>query len=134
MSDYKEQRGSFTKLQVISPYLLIHNDKYAYLDYDFERDTIQFNDLFVSNKPLLIFKKTRTNCYINIMIHEPAEIIAFTCKCDFNYNISVEATLVTKKTYLYLLNINQQLQSHVLKREVIRYAWYTLSVLLKYMI
>ncbi len=36
MSDYKEQTGSYSKLQVISPYLLIRNDKYAYLDYDFE--------------------------------------------------------------------------------------------------
>ncbi len=64
--------------------------------------------MFNKNEPLLLFRRTDKNCYINIIEQAPAKTITSTC--TFLYYHTVYASLVTTSHFFYLLNINDELK------------------------
>ncbi len=66
--------------------------------------------MYVQQEPLLLFRRTDKNCYINIIEHTPAKTIMSTCTFLYYYKITVHASLVTTIHFFYLLNINDELK------------------------
>ncbi len=52
MSDYKETYGSYTKLDISHPYLIINNDQYSMLNDNFELFNIRYNHFYTFLPPL----------------------------------------------------------------------------------
>ncbi len=75
------------------------------MDIDFDKDTIQFDNLYVPISVLLMFNHQEDNCYLNILGHVKMEIITSTCTFQFYHNISVKPSLVTTNAYYYLINV-----------------------------
>ncbi len=75
------------------------------MDIDFDKDTIQFDNLYVPISALLMFNNKENNCYLNILEHVKMEIITSTCIFQFYQNISVKPSLVTTNAYYYLINV-----------------------------
>ncbi len=65
--------------------------------------------MYVQQEPLLLFRRTDKNCYINIIEHAPAKVITSTCTFNYYHKITVHASLVTTSHFFYLLNINDEL-------------------------
>ncbi len=106
MSEEKTISSSYTKLQVSHPYLLLGDNQYALLNKDFDRQVVQYDHMYVQQKPLLLFRRTDKNCYINIIEHAPAKTITSTCTFIYYHKITVHASLVTSSHFFYLRNIN----------------------------
>ncbi len=66
--------------------------------------------MYVQTEPILLFRRTDKNCYINIIEHAPAKTITSTCTFLYYHKISIHATLVTTSHFLYLLNISDELK------------------------
>ncbi len=66
--------------------------------------------MYVQTEPMLLFRRTNTNCYINIIEHAPALVITSTCTFLYYNEITVHATLVMTPQYFYLLNIFDHLK------------------------
>ncbi len=109
ISDEKSLSSSYTKLQVSHPYLLLGDDQYALLDNNFDRQVVQYDHMYVKQEPLLLFRRTDKNCYINIIEHALAKVITSMCMFLYYHKITVHASLVTTSHYFYLLNINDEL-------------------------
>ncbi len=110
MSDEKSLSSSYTKLQVSHPYLLLGDDQYALLDNNFDRQVVQYDHMYVQQEPLLLFRRTDKNCYINIIEHAPAKTITSTCMFHYYHKITVHSSLVTTSHFFYILNINDELK------------------------
>ncbi len=85
-------------------------EQYALLDnINFDWQVVQYDHMYVQQEPLLLFRHIDKNCYINIIEHAPAK--TFTSTCTFLYfdKITVHASLVTTSHFVYLLNINDEL-------------------------
>ncbi len=65
--------------------------------------------MYVQQEPLLLFRRTDKNYYINIIEHAPAKTISSTCKFLYYHKITVKASLVATSHFVYLLNINDEL-------------------------
>ncbi len=66
--------------------------------------------MYVQQEPLLLFRRTHKNCYINIVEHAPAKTIMSTCTFLYYHKITVHASLVTTSNFCHLLNINDELK------------------------
>ncbi len=110
MSDEKSLSSSYTKLQVSHPYLLLGDDQYALLNNNFIQQVVRYDHMYVQQQPLLLFRRTDKNCYINIIEHAPAKAITSTCTFLYYHKITVHASLVTISHFFYLLNINDELK------------------------
>ncbi len=80
------------------------------LNDNFDQHAIQYDHMYVQTEPMLLLRRTNTNCYINIIEHAPASVITLTCTFLYYNDITVHATLVTTSQYFYLLNIFDQLK------------------------
>ncbi len=109
MSDEKSLSSSNKILLVSHPYLLLGDDQYDLLDNNFDRQVMQYDHMYVQQEPLLLFRRTNKNCYINIIEHAPAMVITSTCTFLYYQKITVHARLVTTSHFFYLLNINDEL-------------------------
>ncbi len=67
-----------------------------------DRNTIQYDHMYVQTTPLLLFRRTNKNCYVNIIEHAEAKVIASTCMFLYYDNISV-------LILFFLLNIKDEL-------------------------
>ncbi len=110
MSDEKSVSSSYDKLQISYPYLLLSDDQFALLDDNFDSQVIQYYHMYVQTEPILLFRRSDRNCYINIIEHAPAKTIISTCTFLYYHKISVHATLVTTSHFFYLLNIYDELK------------------------
>ncbi len=130
MSDDKKLSSSYTKLVISYPYILMSKDQFAVLNDNFDQHAIQYDHMYVQTEPMLLFRRTNTNCYINIIEHAPASVITSTCTFLYYNEITVHATLVTTPQYFYLLNIFDQLKITCGKysRETIRHS-HSLSII-----
>ncbi len=91
MSDRKNISSSYTKLQISHPYLLLGDDQFALLNSNFDQQVVQYNHMYVQTKPILLFRRTDKNCYINIIEHAPAKTITSTC---------IPSSTITKSMYM----------------------------------
>ncbi len=105
MSTIHSQTNSYTKLDIDYPYIAFNEYRNVTLDIDFNKDTIQFDNLHVPISALLMFNQQEDNCYLNILGHVRMEIITSTCTFQFYHNISVKPSLLTTNAYYYLMNI-----------------------------
>ncbi len=87
--------SSYTKLQVSHPYLLYGDEQNAFLIKDFDKQVVQYYHMYVQQEPLLLFRRTDKNCYINIIEHAPAKTITSTCLFLYYHKIPVRPSLVT---------------------------------------
>ncbi len=110
MTDNKKPRSAYTKLQISHPYLLLSDTQFALLDDSIDRNTIQYDHMLVQTTPILLFRCTDKNCYVNIIEHAKANITISTCVFSYYHNISVHTTLVTTNYFFFLLNIKEELQ------------------------
>ncbi len=67
MTDNKKPRSSYTKRQITHPYLLLSDDQFALLDDNMDKNTIQYDHMYVQTKQILLFRRTDKNCYVNII-------------------------------------------------------------------
>ncbi len=105
MSTICSQINSYTKLGIDYPYIAFNKYRYPTLDIDFDKDTIQFDNLHVPTSALLMFNHQEDNCYLNILGHVSTEIITSTYTFQFYRNLSVKPSLVTTNAYYYLMNV-----------------------------
>ncbi len=77
MSDYKKTSSAYTKIS--HPYLLLSDDQFALLDDNIDRNTIQYDHMYVQTTPIPLFRHTNSNCYVNIFEHAKAKVITSTC-------------------------------------------------------
>ncbi len=110
MSDHKTASSAYTRLEISHPYLLLGDDQFAFLDNNFDRNVIQYDHIYVQTTPILLFRCTNSNCYINIIEHSTANTIMSTCTFLYYHKHTVYATLVSTKTFYYLLNIHDKLK------------------------
>ncbi len=110
MTDYKKPRSTKTKLQISHTYLLLIDDQFALLDDNMDRNTIQYDHIYVQPTPIVLFRRADRNCYVNIIEHAKASIITSRCIFSHYQNISVHATLVTTNDFFFLLNIKEELR------------------------
>ncbi len=124
MSDQKSTSSAYTKLQISHPYLLLSNDQFALLGDNFHRHFIQYDHMYVQIEPILLFRRTDKNCYINIIEHTPANTITSTCTFLYCNKLTVHTSLVTTSHLFYLINIYDELKITCgkYKRETIRYS------------
>ncbi len=87
--------------------MLLSNDQFTLLD---NKQVVQYDHMYVQQEPLLLFRRTNRNCYINIIEHAPANTITYTCTFQYFNKIRVHATLVTTSHFFYLLNIYDELK------------------------
>ncbi len=66
--------------------------------------------MYVQQEPLLLFRRTDKNCYINIIEHSLVKTITSMCTYLYYHKITVHASLVTTSHFFYLLNINDELK------------------------
>ncbi len=92
MSDYKKASSAYTKIKISHPHMLLIDDQ---------------------TTPLLLFRQTNKNCYINIYKHAETKVIASSCTFLYYDNITVYASLVTINDFFFLLNIQVRLNSSV---------------------
>ncbi len=83
MSDGKSVSSTYTKLHISHPYMLLSNDQFALLDNNFDKQVVQYDHMYVQQEPLLLFRRTDRNCYINITEHAPANTIISTCTFQY---------------------------------------------------
>ncbi len=69
MSDQKSTSSAYTKLQISHPYLLLSYDQFALLDDNLDQHVTQYDHMYVQTEPILLFRQTDRNCYINIIEH-----------------------------------------------------------------
>ncbi len=110
MTDNKKPRQSYTKLQITHPYILLSDDQSAILDDSMDRNTIQYDHMYIQTTPILLFRHTDKHCYVNIIEHANSNMNTLTCVFYYYNNISVHATLVTINDFFYLLNIKEELR------------------------
>ncbi len=75
-----------------------------------DKNTIQYDQMYIQTTPILLFRHTNKNCYVNIIEHANAERITSTCVFSYYNNINVPATLVSTNEYFYLLNIKEEIR------------------------
>ncbi len=105
MSDSKTTTSAYTKLEIRHPYLILSEDQFALLNDNMDRNVIQYDHMYVQTTPILLFRRTNMNCYVNIIKHAAAKIITSTYDFLYYHKITVHATLVTTNDFFYLLNI-----------------------------
>ncbi len=66
--------------------------------------------MYVQTEPILLFRRTDRNCYINIIEHAPANTIMSTCTFLYYHQLTVHATVVTNSHFYYLINIHDELK------------------------
>ncbi len=110
MSDSKTTTSAYTRLEISHPYLLLSDYQFALLDDNMDRNVVQYDHMYVQTTPILLFRWTNKNCYVNIIEHAAANVITSTCKFLYYHKITVHATLVTTKDFFYLLNIQDQIK------------------------
>ncbi len=99
MSDQKSTSSAYTKLQIGHPYLLLIKDQFALFDDNFDLHVIEYHHIYVQTEPILLFRKTDKNCYINIIEHAPANTIMSTvCTFLYYHKLTVHASLVISST------------------------------------
>ncbi len=111
----KHYRAPILSLHGLFSYHLLTNmshekSQYTLLNSDFDRQVVQYDHMYVQQEPLLLFRRTDKNCYINIIEHAPARTITCTCTFLYYHKITVHASLVTTSHFFYLLNINDELK------------------------
>ncbi len=109
-SDEKSVSSLYTKLQVSHPYILLGDEQFALLNSNFDRQVVQYDHMYVQTEPILLFRRTYRNCYINIIELAHAKTITSTCIFPYYHKITVYASLVTTSHFFYLLNINDELK------------------------
>ncbi len=109
MSDDKTATASYTQLQIDHKYIIVNRNQFCILNTDFSQTTLQFDNLHISTRPLLLFKRLVPNCYIAILNKVKVEVIAKTCKFEYYQNKEVPSSLVTTANHFYLLNINTEI-------------------------
>ncbi len=110
MSDYKKASSVYTKIKISHPYLLLSDDQFALLADNMDRNTIQYDHMYVQMIPILLFRCMNKNCYINIIKHAEAKVIASTCTFLYYHNITIHASLVTTNDSFFLHNIQDKLK------------------------
>ncbi len=110
MSDRKNISSSYTKLQISHTYSLLGDDQFALLNSNFDQQVVQYDHMYVQTEPILLFRRTDKNCYINIIEHALAKTVTSTCTFLYYHKINVHATLVTISHLFYLLNIHDELK------------------------
>ncbi len=110
MSDYKTPKSAYTKIEINHPYLLLSDDQFTLLDDNMARNTIQYAHMYVQMTPMLLFRHTNKNCYVNIIEHAAAKVVMSTCTFLYYNNITVHASLVTTNHFFFLLNIQDELK------------------------
>ncbi len=110
MSDRQKVSSSYTKLQISHPYLLLGDDQFTVLNSNFDRHVVQYDHMYVQTEPILLFRRTDKNCYINIIEHAQAKTLTSTCTFLYYHKISVHATLVTTSHFFNLQKINDELK------------------------
>ncbi len=78
MSTIHSQTNSYTKLDIDYPYIAFNEYRNVTLDIDFNKDTIQFDNLFEPISALPMFNHQEDNCYLNILGHVRMEVITFS--------------------------------------------------------
>ncbi len=76
------------------------------LNSNFDGQVVRYDHMYVQTEPMILFRRTDKNCYINIIEHSPAKTITSTCTFLYYHKISLHATLVTTSHFFYLLNIH----------------------------
>ncbi len=99
MSDRKNISSSYTKLKISHPYLLLGDDQFALLNSNFDLQVVKYDHMYVQTEPILLFRWTERNCYINIIEHAPTKTITSTCTFLYYHKINVHATLVTTRHF-----------------------------------
>ncbi len=75
-----------------------------------DQQVVQYDHMYVQQEPLLLFRRTDKNCYINIIQHSPAKTITSMCMFLYYNKITVHASLVTTRHFFYLLNFHDELK------------------------
>ncbi len=72
MSDYKTPKSAYTKIEISHPYLLLSDDQFTLLDNSMDRNTIQYDHMYVQTTPILLFrhmnKKTVASILLNMVL------------------------------------------------------------------
>ncbi len=127
MSQKKSLSSSYTKLQVSHHrYLLLGDEQYALLDSNFDRQVLQYDHMYVQQEPLLLFRRTNKNCYINITEHAPAMTITSTCTFLYYHKITVHASLVAISHYFTYWTLMMNWRSLVVNMVGRQYTVHTL--------
>ncbi len=66
--------------------------------------------MYVQTIPILLFRWTNKNCYVNIIEHAAANITTSTCEFLYYHKITVHTSLVTTNDFFYLLNIQNEIK------------------------
>ncbi len=64
MTDNKKPRSAYTKLQISHPYLLLSDDQFALLDNSMDRNTIQYDHMYVQTTQILHNNNNKALFYI----------------------------------------------------------------------
>ncbi len=88
MSVYKTPKCAYTKIEISHPYLLLSDDKFTLLHDNMDRNTIQYDHMYVQMTPILLFRCTNKKCYVNIIEHAAAKIIMSSCMFLYYHNIA----------------------------------------------
>ncbi len=80
MSDSKTTTSAYTRLEISHPFLLLSDDQFALLDDNMDRNSVQYDHMYVQTTPRLLFRRTNKNCYVNIIEHTAANVITSTCE------------------------------------------------------
>ncbi len=99
MKDSKTLRSSYTKWQIIKPYLRLSDDQFALLYDKYGQNTIQYDHMYVQTTPILLFRRTNKNCYVNIIQHANAKRITSIFVFSYYNNINIPGTLFSTNEY-----------------------------------
>ncbi len=109
MSGNKRRQGFHTRLEITHKYIAVNQHQFFFIEDDYEQSSIQRDNLYVTLKPLLLFMRSVTNCYMCIFNHVTSEVIANTCEFKYYQNITLPASLVSTTTHFYLLNVYSEI-------------------------
>ncbi len=60
--------------------------------------------------PIVLFRRTKKNCYVSIIEHAAANVIISTCEFLYHHKITIHDSLVTTNDFFYLLNIQDEIK------------------------
>ncbi len=69
MSYYKKSSSAYTKIEISHPYLLLSDDQFALLDDNMDRNTIQYDHMYVQTTPILLFTDAPTRIATSILLY-----------------------------------------------------------------
>ncbi len=57
----------FHSFKITHPYLQLSDDQFALLDDSMDKNTIQYDHMYVQTTQILLFRRNDKNCYLNII-------------------------------------------------------------------